>query len=59
VDHLFDRAVGFAVSGFDFGERRGGFGGAMLEEALGEGATHALMEEDKRRATRVPLSVRR
>jgi len=44
---VLNGAVGFAMGGFDFRDRSGGFGGIGAEEAIGEGSAHALVEEDE------------
>src|ERR1700746_77106 len=38
-------AVGFAIGGFDFGDRRTGLRWAVVEEAVGERAADSLMEK--------------
>jgi hypothetical protein len=44
---LVEGVVGFAIGGFDLRERRGGFGWAVLEKAVRQRSTYALMEEHK------------
>jgi hypothetical protein len=43
LDDVVGGAVGFAIGGFDFGDRGTGLSGAVVEEAVGERAADSLM----------------
>ena len=45
LDDLVEGVVGFSIGSFEFGHWGGGLSGAWLEEAVGQRAADALMEE--------------
>ena len=44
---MLDRSVGFFISGLEFAGGSVGLGGFTVEEAVGQGAADALVEEDE------------
>ena len=49
IDECLNRRIGCVVGGFDLRGKRGGRGGPMVKERVGEGTADALVEQDEHR----------
>ena len=55
IDDLLDRSVGFFISGLEFAGGSVAWGGFTVEEAVGQGAANALVEEGEQEGDADPF----